>query len=268
MANLAIVTGATGGLGGEYAKDLAKRGYNLIITGTNQTRVEGLKDELEKMYKEIQVYAKACDLSSEISRAEFFNFLKEKNLKPNTLINNAGYILEGSFLGCDEIEITKAVEVNAVGTLDLTYNFLKQRDENERCYILTVSSLAGFYPIPQMAVYGATKSLLTNFSVALRRELRGKKVNVTAVCPGSIATNEAMKASIKSQGIGGQLSLLPTATIAHRSINKMLKNKAKYVPGFFNKMMWLLTRFVSQTFVANFLYKRWTKCEKKRGAYR
>ena len=268
MEKLALVTGATGGLGREYAIDLAKRGYNLIITGTKQERVDAFKAELEEAYKEITVFAHACDLSSQESRTEFFDCLKANNLRPSTLINNAGYILEGSFLGCDEVEITKAVEVNAVGTLDFTYKFLKQRDENEQCYILTVSSLAGFYPIPQMAVYGATKSLLTNFCVALRRELRGKKVYVTAVCPGSIATNDAMKASIKSQGIGGQLSLLPTATIAHSSVNKMLKNKAKYVPGFFNKMMWFITRFLSQTFVANFLYKRWTKCEKKRGAYR
>ncbi len=268
MKNLAIITGATGGLGREYSIDLAKRGYDLVITGTNQERVDALKNELVNEYKEIQIYSKACDLSSQNSRNEFFEFLNENNLKPNVLINNAGYILEGSFLGCEENEITKAIEVNSVGTLDFTYKFLKQRDENKQNYILTVSSLAGFYPIPQMAVYGATKSLLTNFCIALRRELRGKKVNVTAVCPGSIATNEAMKASIKSQGIGGQLSLLPTATIAHKSVDKMLKNKAKYVPGFFNKMMWLITRFTSQTFVANFLYKRWTKCEKKRGAYR
>lgn len=268
MEKLAIVTGATGGLGGEYAKDLAKRGYNLVISGTKQERVDAFKSELTKDYPNITVYSKACDLSSADSRKEFFEYLKSNNLQPNTLINNAGYILEGSFLGCEEIEITKAVEVNAVGTLDFTYNFLKQRNEAEQCYVLTVSSLASFYPIPQMAVYGATKSLLTNFCVALRRELRGKKVNVTAVCPGSIATNDAMKASIKSQGLGGQLSLLPTATIAHRSVNKMLKNKAKYVPGFFNKLMWLITRFLSQTFVANFLYKRWTKCEKKRGDYR
>ena len=268
MEKLAIVTGATGGLGREYAIDLAKRGYNLIITGTKQVRVDSFKEELEKNYPTIKVFSKSCDLSMQNSRDEFFAFLKEKELRPNTLINNAGYILEGSFLGCDEIEITKAVEVNAVGTLDFTYKFLKQRDENEKCYVLTVSSLASFYPIPQMAVYGATKSLLTSFCVALRRELKGKKVNVTAVCPGSIATNDAMKASIKSQGLGGQLSLLPTATIAHRSVNKMLKNKPKYVPGFFNKLMWLITRFTSQTFVANFLYKRWTKCEKKRGDYR
>ncbi len=268
MEKLAIVTGATGGLGGEYCKDLARRGYSLVITGTKQDRVDAFKEELKKEFSSIEIHGFACDLSSQESRDNFFNKLKESNLQPSTLINNAGYILEGSFLGCEEHEITKAVEVNSVGTLDFTYKFLKQRDESEQCYILMVSSLAGFYPIPQMAVYGATKSLLTNFSVALRRELRGKKVYVSAVCPGSIATNDAMKASIKSQGLGGQLSLLPTEVIAHKSINKMLRNKAKFIPGLFNKSMWLLTRVASQNFVANILYKRWTKCEKKRGTYR
>ena len=268
MEKLAIVTGATGGLGGEFCKDLLKRGYDLIISGTKQERLDNFRETLLNEYKDAKIWAKACDLSSDQSRNDFFDFIIQQGLHPSTLINNAGYILEGSFLGCREEEIVGAVKVNSVGTLDFTYKFLKQRDENERNYILTVSSLASFYPIPQMAVYGATKSLLTNFCVALRRELKDKNVYVTALCPGSIATNDAMKRSIKSQGIGGKMSLEPTDKIAHCAINKLLKNKAKYIPGAFNKFMWLLTRIAPQTLVANFLYKRWTSCEKKRGEYR
>ncbi len=268
MEKLAIVTGATGGLGTEYCKDLAKRGYDLVISGTKQERVDELKDTLLKEFNGINVWAKACDLSIESSRSEFFEFLMKEGLHPSTLINNAGYILEGSFLGCTEEEVLKAIEVNNVGTLSFTYNFLKQRDEKERNYILFVSSLAGFYPMPQMAVYGATKSFLTNFSVALRRELKNSNVYVSVVNPGSIATSEAMKRSIESQGWGGRLSLLPTHKIAHNSVNKLLKNKAKYLPGLFNKFTWFITRFTTAKTVASFTYKRWTKCEKKRGEYR
>ncbi len=268
MEKLAIVTGATGGLGNAYCKDLCARGYSLILTATNQQRLEKLKEELLSEFSGLNIWAKACDLSCDKSRAEFFEFLTAEDLRPSTLINNAGYILEGSFLGCEQEEIIKATRVNCVGTLDFTYNFLQRRDKNEKNYILFVSSLAGFYPMPQMAVYGATKSLLTNFSIALRRELKGKNVNVSAVCPGSIATSEAMKKSIESQGLGGKLSLVSTNKIAHSSVNKMLKNKARYIPGAFNKLMWFITRFTSATFVANILCKRWTSCEKKRGEYR
>ena len=268
MEKLAIVTGATGGLGGEFCRDLLKRGYNLVISGTKQEKADNFKLQLETEFKDAKIWAKECNLASKESRDAFFDFLVLEGLHPSTLINCAGYILEGSFLGCSNEEVTGVIEVNNVGTVDFTYKFLQRRDEKERNYVLFVSSLASFYPMPQMAMYGASKSFLTSFSVALRRELKDKNVFVSAVCPGSIATNDAMKRSIKSQGIGGKLSLEPTDKIAHGAVNCLLKNKAKYVPGFFNKFVWFITGFTPQTMVANFTYKRWTKCEKKRGEYR
>lgn len=268
MEKLAVVTGATGGLGGEFCRDLLKRGYDIIISGTAQDRVDKFKTQLESEFADAKIWAKECNLASEESRNAFFDYLTQQGLHPSTLINCAGYILEGSFLGCENSEVLGVIEVNNVGTVDFTYKFLKRRDENERNYVLFVSSLASFYPMPQMAMYGASKSFLTSFSVALRRELKDKNVFVTALCPGSIATNDAMKRSIKSQGVGGRLSLQPTDKIAHGAINSLLKNKAKYVPGGFNKFVWFVTRFTPQTMVANFTYKRWTKCEKKRGEYR
>lgn len=268
MEKLAIVTGATGGLGNAYCLELLGRGYDLIISGTNSKRVEALNNSLLEKFPDASIWAKECDLKNEASRDAFFDFLNQEALHPSTLINCAGYILEGSFLGCTNAEVLDVTRVNNIGTIDFTYRFLKNRDMNERNYVLFVSSMGGFAPLPQMALYGATKSFLINFSLSLRRELKEQNVFVTAVCPGSIATSDAMKRSIESQGVGGKLSLVAPEKIAKVSISKLLKNKAKYIPGGFNKFVCAIQKFVPQTLIADFTYKRWVKCEKKRGEYR
>lgn len=268
MEKLAIVTGATGGLGNAYCRELLGRGYDLIISGTKKERLESLKELLSKELSDATIWVKECDLKDEASRDSFFDFLNQEALHPSTLINCAGYILEGSFLGCNNNEVLDVTRVNNIGNIDFTYRFLKNRDTNERNYVLFVSSMGGFAPLPQMALYGATKSFLTNFSISLRRELRDENVYVTAVCPGSIATSDAMKRSIESQGMGGKLSLVSPQKIAKVSIDKLLKNKAKYIPGGFNKFVCAIQKFVPQTLIADFTYKRWVKCEKKRGEYR
>ena len=128
--------------------------------------------------------------------------------------------------------------------------------------------MAGYYPMPQMATYASTKAFLTHMSVALRRELKHENVYVTSICPGSMATNDAMKRSIKSQGVGGQLSLQPTEKVAKIGIKKVLKNKPIWVPGGFNKLMVFFSKTFPKKLIAAVVGNRWTKCEKKRGEYR
>ena len=265
---LAIITGATGGLGRSYVYECARRNYDIILSATKQERLDILKAEIEKEFPNIKVFAKECRLNDKESREGFYSFIDTNGLKPDMLINNAGYILEGSVLGCDFSEISGCAEVNIIGTMDLSYWFLKQRDLSKRNYLLTVSSMAGFYPMPQMATYAATKSFLNHMSISLRKELKKQNVFVSCVCPGSMATNDAMKRSIKSQGIGGRLSLQSTNKVAKVSINNVLKNKAIWVPGFFNKAMVLFSKIFPKTLIASVVSSRWTKCEKKRGEYR
>lgn len=264
----AIVTGATGGLGRSFVFECAKRGYDLLLSATNQQRLDVLKDEVKEKFPNIKVYAKDCKLDVKESREEFYGYIKSLETMPNVLICNAGYILEGSVLGCDLEEVQSCINVNVAGNTELLYWFLTNREKTVKNYCLIVSSMAGYYPMPQMATYGATKAYLTNMAVSLRQELKRDNVNIVAVCPGGMATSDAMKRSIKSQGIGGRLSLVSTEKIAHTGIKKMLKNKAVWVPGFFNKIMILCSKIFSKILIASFVGKRWVKCEKKRGEYR
>ena len=264
----AVVTGATGGLGRSIVNECAKRGYDILLSATKQERLEALKEEIEKQYPTIQVFAKECKLNVKESREELFSYISCLDKKPNMLILNAGYILEGSVMGCEQDEIQSCIDVNVTGNMDLVYWFLKNRNVSDQNYLLFVSSMAGFYPMPQMATYASTKAFLSHMAVALRKELKGQKVNVSVVCPGGMATNEAMKRSIKSQGIGGALSAQSTEKIARIGIKNVLKNKAIWVPGFFNQATVFFSKFFPKTTIASAVGNRWVKCEKKRGDYR
>ena len=265
---LAIITGATGGLGKAFVYEVAKRGYDIILSATRQERLDELKKEINEKYPEIKVWAKECRLNSSDSRKEFFEFINNEKLCPNMLINNAGAILEGSVMGTGIDEIQNCIEVNCVGTMDLTYWFINQRDKSIQNYCLFVASMAGFYPMPQMATYGATKSFLINMSVALRKELKNEGVNISCVCPGGMATSDAMKRSLKSQGLGGKLSAQSTEKVAKGGIKKLLKNKPLWVPGFFNKVTVFISKVFPKKIIASFVGNRWVKAEKKRGEYR
>lgn len=264
----AIITGATGGLGRAFVFECAKRNYDLVLTATNITRLNALKEEVVKSFPNLTVETIECKLNEENSRKNLFEFLKQLEKKPNILINNAGYIFEGSVLGCSMDEISACIEVNVKGTTELTYWFLTNREKSVKNYCLFVSSLGGYYPMPQMATYASTKSYLTNLALALRHELKHENVNVSCICPGGMATSIAMKESLKSQGISGKLSAQPTEKVARIGIKNMLRNKPLCVPGFFNKLTIFFSLFVPKHVVASFVGKRWSKCEKKRDEYR
>ena len=265
MKNFTLITGATGGLGRAFVSDCAERKLNLILTGTNNEKLKKLSKEIGDKYKDIVILYKECNLADEKSINELINYIKEKKVNVNMLINNAGYIFETSFLSCSDDEVLTAIRVNVEGTVNLTQKILKSRVESEKFYLLTVSSLSCYSPMPQMAIYASSKVFLTNWSVALREELKNKNIFVSCVCPGGMATNEAMKRSIKSQGFFGRLSCLKVEKVAKISLNGLYKNKAIIIPGWFNKFMHVSSVLSSKKFQAKVLGKRWYRCEKKRG---
>ena len=264
----AIITGATGGLGRAFVFECAKKNYDMVLTATNITKLNALKNEVLKSYPSINIETIECQLNDSDSRENLYTFLSTLEKRPNILINNAGYIFEGSVLGCNMKEISTCIDVNIKGTTELTYWFLTNREKSVKNYCLFVSSLGGFYPMPQMATYAASKSYLTHLAISLRHELNNENVNVSCIAPGGMATSSAMKDSLKSQGLGGKLSAQSPEKVARIGIKKMLKNKPLWVPGLFNKLTLFFSLLVSKQTIATFVGKRWEKCEKKRGDYR
>lgn len=259
-----LITGACGGLGRAYVTLCAKNKENLILTGTSRTKLDALLTEFEDEFKAITVKSFVCDLGSLSSRENLVATLKKEGLIVSRLINNAGVILEGDLERFSDEEISKVVEVNCIGTLDLTKKLLRERNENELFEVLTVSSVAASYPIPHMAVYAATKSFLVSIMTSLSIEFKDKNVVFTTVCPGGMATNEAMKESIKSMGLGGKLSCTDTIKVAKMSLKALKKRKTVVVAGGFNKFLTFLSKLFPQKFLAKNSGKIYQKSQAKR----
>lgn len=265
MKKYTLITGACGGLGRSFVKLCAANKENLVLTGTSEEKLEQLLKDFDNEFKEIDVKTIVLDLGKMDDRKNVLKFVKENDLQVNRLINNAGVIIEGDILKFSDEEILNAIEVNCVGTLDLTQKFLKARkDKSEKFEILTVASVASSYPIPHMAVYAATKSFLVSMMTSLGEELKNENVTVTTVCPGGMATSDAMKESIKSMGLGGKLSCTDTDKVAKIALKALKRKKKNVVTGGFNKFLVLISKPFSKAFLAKSTGKIWKKSQDKR----
>ena len=260
-----LITGACGGLGRSFVKLCAKNGENLLLLGTNKMKLEYFIKENDNILKDVSVKYFECNLAKVGDRFEVVKFIENNDIVVNKLINNAGVIIEGDLEKFYDEEIANAIEVNCVGTLDLTKKILKIRDVTQKMEVLTVSSVAGFYPIPHMAVYSATKSFLINMMTALSFEYKGKNVVFTTVCPGGMATTKEMRDSIKSMGLGGKLSTLDTDKVAKISLKALRQKKKIVTPGFFNKILVFFSKIFPRTFLSKSAGKVYYKSKKKRG---
>lgn len=262
--NITLITGATGGLGGAFARECALRGDNLFLTGTKKDRLEAITAEIKSSFPNIEVQSALCDLSDENQRKELTIHIKELGYNVNYLINNAGLITEGETLLEDDEKIIKSIRVNCEGTIDMTQKILKMRDKNEPLTILTVSSLAYAYPMPYMNIYSATKRMLVTFMTALAQELKGTNVVISVVCPSGIYTTKEMREAIASQGLAGKLSSHEPEYIVKFALKKASKKKLITIPGVFNRFLKTVSSPFSEKFLAKVVGNRWKKSQKKR----
>lgn len=182
---LALVTGATSGIGKAISELFAKKGINLIISGRNLNELLILKDDLSKLVdvKEVQ-----ADLSDDQDRQKLVHIIHEN--VPDILINNAGFGLYGEALVYSTGEQLKILDVNGKAVLELTLEAARSMiSHSKKGIILNVSSAAGFQVFPNMAVYAASKAFVSNFSQALDFEFKSYGIRVLTLCPGMVATN-------------------------------------------------------------------------------
>jgi short-subunit dehydrogenase len=183
----ALITGASAGLGEEFARQLAPRCRSMILVARRGDRLAALAAELAAQY-EVKVRCFEADLSDSAQRVQLFEALKEKSLFPDLLINNAGMGDYGTFADADWSKLETMMRVNMEGLTHLTHLFLPAMISQQKSAIINISSLASILPIPDFAVYAATKAYVSSFSEALRIELREHGISVLAVCPGPVHT--------------------------------------------------------------------------------
>ena len=251
-----FISGATGGLGKAFAIECCKRGYNLFVTGRSEQKLVQLKKELNSV-REVDVKYFACDIAVENERNKMIDYIDKENLTFDRILNVAGVDIQKPFIDYTEEKVLFQIRVNVEATISLTHDLLKRRED--KCELLAISSMSGVSPMPYFALYSATKAMLTNFFTSLHYELKGEGVKVTVVLPGGIPTRPDIIEDIKNQGVWGKLSSLSPEKVAEKSLNKLYKNKIKYIPGFFNKFLNFIMKIAPKKLTLSFIAKRWKK---------
>ena len=193
---LALVTGASGGLGFEFARLLAERGHDLILVARTGAPMEELAQWAEARH-DVAVTVLPKDLSHPGAGGEVAEELAERNLHPDVLINNAGFTQLGPFAGSDEHEMLGLLRVNIETLTQLTRRVAPGMVGRGHGRIVNLASNAAFQPGPYMACYYASKAYVLNFSIALNEELKGSGVTVTALAPGPVATGFQARAAMQ-----------------------------------------------------------------------
>ena len=187
MKNVALITGASAGLGREMAEIHAERGGDLVIVARREDKLLQLKADLESTHKvEVKVIVK--DLTEPTAPQEVYQAVKEDGIEVDLLINNAGFGGRGKFHERDWQSDLAMIQLNVIALTELTRLFLPDFVARGSGRVLNVSSTASLMPGPLQAVYFATKAFVTSFSNALAEELRGTGVTVTALMPGATET--------------------------------------------------------------------------------
>lgn len=230
-AKLALVTGASGGIGLEFAKLLAQAGYDLALAARSRDRLEAIATELRDEYG-INVQVLPCDLA----RANAAHDVQALVPNCDVLINNAGFANNGKFAEMSESATLEEIQLNIATLTQLTRLYLPGMIERKDGKILNVASTAGFLPGPNMAVYYATKAYVISFSEALAEEVRGTGVTVTVLCPGATATGFGERAKMETTVLG-KLPLGKASDVAKAGIEGMMHGKTVVVPGITNKLV-------------------------------
>jgi short-subunit dehydrogenase len=230
----ALITGASSGLGVEFARQIAPRARALVLTARRQDRLEQLKTELTRSHPNLSVYCYALDLSDPDALERFIRWLSDEGIRVSFLVNNAGLGDHGLFQASEWPKVQSMLDVNINALTRLTHALLPELRTFTDGAILNVSSSASFLPVPQLAVYAATKAYVTSFSEALRAELRGTGVSVTALCPGPVDTEFGNVANSGHTGPGfSALEFLKVAAeqVVQEALMGVERDRARVIPG-------------------------------------
>lgn len=255
-----FISGATGGIGKAFSILSAKKGYNLYLTGRSIEKLSALKQELVAINKDIIIYTFDSDLTNPDSRNAMLLDIDNKGIKFERIINVAGVDIQKAFTKYTTEKVIFQIRVNVEATISLTHELLKRRADGLE--ILTISSMSGVSPMPYFALYSATKCALTNFFTSLHYELKKDKIKVTTVLPGGVYTRPDIIKEIEEQGVWGKLSSKTPEYVAEKSLKALSKNKVKFIPGFFNRLLNFLMKLLPKKIVLTFIAKRWQKISK------
>ena len=229
-----LITGASSGIGREFARQLAPVVSTMVLVARRNDRLEALELELKIVNPELEVYCRQLDLSEQTELKRFCDWLDESALTVDLLVNNAGLGDRGAFAEGKWERVHLMLQVNVEALTYLVYRILPSMRKSGCGAILNVSSVAGLIPVPNFAVYAATKAYVTSFSEALRAELRNSNISVTALCPGHVPT-EFDDVSIREGDTypapAPDYLTVPVQEVVRQALNAVARDRARVIPG-------------------------------------
>ena len=233
MSGWALVTGGSSGMGLEYARQLAARGFDLLLVSNQQAELEQAAADLQEQFG-VRAMARYQDLSAVNSGEELLAFCEAQPLEVEVLINNAGMFFFEELHPENEAKALTMLQLHVYSPTRLCVLFGEKMKQRGHGYILNVSSMAAKLPCPGITVYSATKAYLKSFSKALYFEMRPYGVGVTTVCPAAIAT-PLYKLKPKMLKLGVKIGLIGTPQwLVRRALRRLFKKRRVVKPGFMN----------------------------------
>jgi short-subunit dehydrogenase len=234
---VALITGASSGIGRELAHVFAKNNHNLVISGRREARLEELGEELASAHG-THVVPIAADLATVKGASQLFSRVEDTSLPIDVLVNNAGTALTSQFKDMPRTKLVDIVNLNVRAVTELTALVMPQMIARKSGRILNVASVAGFRAVPGMSVYSASKSFVISFSESLSEELKDSGITVTALCPG--LTKTEMVEDLEASAVPEFLMADPR-TVAQEGYDACMLGEVIRVPGPMNQAMvaWL-----------------------------
>jgi short-subunit dehydrogenase len=248
----ALVTGASSGIGEEYARQLAARGWSLVLTARSLDRLEHLRTDLLQRDPLLDVHCIALDLSSPGAPLRLFQETEAAGIEVTLLINNAGFGAFGEFHTIDRERQRQMLDLNIAALVELTHLYLQRMvllpEVGRRVGgIINIASVAGFVPLPYSAVYAATKAFVVSFTHALYEEARQHQVHVMAVNPGSTKTNFFEVAG--ESPFAHPARMQTAAQVVGESLRAFDRRRASVTTGLPNRLSVFLTALIPKSWI-------------------
>lgn len=253
MKHYTLITGASHGLGLEFARKCALLGHLLLLTSLPDENLPEIGKQLEKDFG-ISVQVLETDLTTNLDKLN--KWISENQFSINFLINNAGFGGTVAFEKMSSQELNLMLDLNIKSVTQLTHTLIPNLKKNHPSYILNISSMAGNFAFPYKAVYSASKAYIRNFSLALSEELKPDGISVSVLQPGAMPTNDVVKIQLNKGGFFANLSTKSAKEVAELAIEQTLLAKRIITPGWQNKASLLLMKIIPAAWARPLLAKQ------------
>lgn len=251
---LALITGASGGIGLELARLFAADGVDLLLVARDVLKLSKVQQELQSKYQ-VRVIVLPVDLAEESAAQILYESTIEQKMNIDYLVNNAGFGDYGFFNQTSWDKERRMIQLNIITLTELCKVFVKPMMMRGKGKILNVASTAGFQPGPAMAVYYATKAYVLSFSQAIANELKGYNVSVTTLCPGPTKSGFQKQAAMETSKLVQDKKLPSAAEVALHGYKALKKGRGVAVHGFKNRLGVFFVRFLPRAWVTSMVRK-------------